>query len=82
MIILIAGMRSKKSLGGEAHLALFLRGNADKGGSLLPRVAAIFNLSEENLLIFNRNEVDLVGFGLEIMGDNGVTLLLEVSSDR
>ena len=79
---LIFGVRSEKSLGGEAHLVLFFRGNADKGGSLLPRVAAIFNLGEENLLIFNRNEVDFVGFGLEIVGDNGVVLPFKVASDR
>ena len=41
----------------------------------------IFNFREINLIILDRDEVDFVGFGLEIAGDDVVALLREMVSN-
>lgn len=75
------GVASEKSLGGIVHSALFFWGDANQCGSLAVGVVAIFDFGKENLPIERRNQVNFVGFGLEIVGDNGVILRLKVLSD-
>lgn len=80
--ILVFGVRIEKTFGAIVHLLLFLSGNTHEGCTFWGGVLAIFDFSEENLLVFDGNKVDFVGFSLEIVSENLVILAFEVASNR
>lgn len=66
-------MGVEKFLGRILHLLLFCRGDLRKGGAMMV-ILTVFYLGEENLVVFGRNEIDFVGFSLEILSYYGVPL--------
>lgn len=74
-------MRGKKTLGGVAHLSLFL------GSNLIERSAtsgsfAVLNFSEVDFIFRGRDNVDLISFGFEIMSDDGmVKIIFKIGDD-
>lgn len=55
LIWLVLGVGGEEGLDGESHLTLFFWGDTDKSGALLVGITAIFDLSEENLVISGGN---------------------------
>ena len=59
--------------GSVVHLTKFCRGNLLEGGAVL-EVLTVFYFGEKDFIIFDRNDVDFVSFGLEISSDDNVPL--------
>ena len=60
--------------GGEGHPLLLFGGDADEWTAFAEVGAAVFDFGEVDLVALRGDEVNFVGFGAEVLGDEGVIL--------
>ena len=68
------GVGFKEGGGGEGHSLLFFGGDADQWAAFAEMGAAVFDFGEVDLVVLRGDEVNFVGFGAEVLGDEGVIL--------
>lgn len=74
-------MGGEESGGGVVHATLLLRGDLEERAAVIG-VLPVLDFGEINCLLVTSDDVDFVGFGLVIMGEEGVAALLEVINDE
>lgn len=67
-------MGFKEGGGGEGHSLLFFGGDADERAAFAEVGTAVFDFGEVDLVVLRGDEVNFVGFGAEVLGDEGVIL--------
>lgn len=81
MVEFILGVFDEEGFGGELDLLALFRGDLLEGGATGGSFA-VFDFGEIDVLGVERDNVDFVGFGLEIAGEDGVMMdVLEVVGD-
>ena len=74
-------MGFEESGGSEGHSLLLFGGDADERAAFAEVGAAVFDFGKVDLVVFGGDEVNFVGFGAEVLSDEGVILGFEEGFD-